>query len=248
MPDGAALSGRLHFNDVDGGRAAIHAAGDRLAAVVFEPVVLAAPTPEWLAMLRAETGAVGAVLVADEIKTICRLAVGGAAERYGFEADLIVMGKALANGFPLAAVGGRAGIMAMAGRAWVSSTLATEFVGLAAADATLNVMVRERVPAQIARTGGQLFAGLEELAARHAGLVLGVRGLPEMCFLELADDAASAALARAMADRGILFKRSAYNYISAAHDAATVVATLAALDEVLSALATRRAPASGRDQ
>ena len=54
----------------------------------------------------------GAVLIADEIKTIGRLALGGACERFGVRPDLVVMGKAIANGFPLAAVGGRADLMA----------------------------------------------------------------------------------------------------------------------------------------
>src|SRR2546428_828892 len=87
----------------------------------------------------------GAVLVLDEIKTAFRLALGGAAERYGLRPDLVVLGKALANGFPLAVVGGRADLMAGAGRTWISSTLATEGVALAAALATLDVMVRDDV-------------------------------------------------------------------------------------------------------
>src|SRR3989442_7964172 len=86
----------------------------RLAAVVIEPVVVVEPTREWLEMLRAETTRAGAVLIFDEIKTAFRLAIGGAVERYGVRPapDLIVLGKALANGFPLAVVGGRADIMA----------------------------------------------------------------------------------------------------------------------------------------
>jgi glutamate-1-semialdehyde aminotransferase len=97
-------------------------------------------------------------------------------------------------------------------------------------------MTAERVPAHLARVGGRLLAGLQELAARHAPLV-GVAGVPEMCFLELAGDDPSAALARGCAARGLLFKRSAYNYVSLAHDERTVDAALAVLAEVLSDLA-----------
>ena len=102
----------LPFNDADRARDLIRSAGDRLAAVVFEPVIVAEPEAAWLEVLREETTRSGAVLIVDEIKTICRLAVGGAGERYGIRADLTVMGKALANGFPLAAVGGRREVMA----------------------------------------------------------------------------------------------------------------------------------------
>src|SRR5206468_2275921 len=78
---------------------------------------------------------------------------GGAAERYGVRPDLVVLGKALANGFPLAAVGGRAELMAAASRTWISSTLATESVALAAAAATLEVMERDNVCAHLHAVG-----------------------------------------------------------------------------------------------
>jgi glutamate-1-semialdehyde 2,1-aminomutase len=232
VPAGAAIDGLLAFNDVEQGRTQIRAAGDSLAAVAFEPIVLGEPSGEWLAMLRSETRRVGAVLIVDEIKTVCRLAIGGATERYGLEPDLVVMGKAIANGFPLAVVGGRRDVMQAAARTWISSTLATEFVSLAAAGATLQVMAAERVPAHLARIGGRLYGGLLDLAARHGRVVSRAAGIPEMCFLEL-EETRSAALAREAARRGILFKRSAYNFVSLAHDAAAIDRALAILAEAL---------------
>src|SRR5258708_3031466 len=84
---------------------------------------LAEPAREWLDMLRAETLRTGAVLIFDEIKTGFRLAIGGAVARYDIPPpDLVVFGKALANGFPLALVGGRADLMNAASRTWISST------------------------------------------------------------------------------------------------------------------------------
>src|SRR6185436_1063855 len=140
-----ALFAEVPFNDVAGTREMIRERGRQLAAVVVEPVVVAEPTREWLDALRTETQKTGAVLIFDEIKTGFRLAIGGAAERYGVRPDLAVYGKALANGFPLAAVGGRADLMAAATRTWISSTLATESVALAAARATLEVFERAAV-------------------------------------------------------------------------------------------------------
>ena len=122
------LYAELPFNDPDRARHLIRSQGDMLAAVVFEPVVVAEPTMEWLQVVREETHRTGALLVVDEIKTACRLAVGGACERYRIRPDLVVMGKAIANGFPLALVGGRTDVMAGVSRTWISSTLATEFV------------------------------------------------------------------------------------------------------------------------
>src|SRR5437867_8359938 len=138
-----ALYAEIPFNDVEGTRRMIREAGDRLAVVVVEPVIVVEPTREWLEVLRQETTRVGAVLVFDEIKTAFRLAIGGAAERFGVRPDLMVLGKALANGFPLAAVGGRADLMAGVSRTWIASTLATEGVALAAAQTTLGVAGQE---------------------------------------------------------------------------------------------------------
>jgi glutamate-1-semialdehyde 2,1-aminomutase len=148
------------------------------------------------------------------------------------------MGKAIANGFPLAAVGGAARVMDAARRTWISSTLATEFVALAAAATTLDVLVRDRVPAHLERVGGVLLAGLRGLAARYPDLVAGVGGVAPMCFLRFASERVSSAVAAGCAARGLLFKRSAYDFVSLAHDERVVASTLATLDAVLGALVT----------
>jgi len=228
-----ALYAELPFNDAGRTRERIRAAGGALAAVVFEPVILAPPDPEWLAVLRDETARAGAILIADEIKTVGRLALGGACERYGVRPDLVVVGKAIANGFPLAAVGGRAEVMDAVAHTWISSTLATEWVSLAAAKATLGVIAGERVPEHLARVGSRLLAGLRGLAERHPRVVRGVAGLPEMCCFLFHEDRAGAALAVEAARRGLLFKRSAYNFVSLAHDEAAVDRALGLLGEAL---------------
>jgi glutamate-1-semialdehyde 2,1-aminomutase len=231
-----ALYAEVPFNDAERTRALIRAAGDRLAAVTLEPVILAPPDPEWLAVLREETTRVGALLVVDEIKTVCRLAVGGGCERYGIRPDLVVLGKAMANGFPLAAVGGRAEVMEEVRRTWISSTLATEWVALAAATATLRVMGEHRVPQHISAMGDRLLDGLRRLAVRHQGVVARAAGIPEMCHLEYRTEALSGQVAVACAERGLLFKRGPYNFVSLAHDAAAVDHALAVLDDALSAV------------
>jgi glutamate-1-semialdehyde 2,1-aminomutase len=230
-----ALFAELPFNDVAAGREMIRARAPRLAAVVVEPVIVTEPSREWLQMLRAETERAGAVLIFDEIKTAFRLAIGGAVARYDLKPppDLVVLGKALANGFPLAAVGGRADVMAGASRTWISSTLATESVALAAARATLEVFEHENVCEHLHRVGTRLLHGLHELQRAHGGVVTGVAGIAEMCFLNYATEELSRAAARRAADRGLLFKRTAYNFVSLAHDEGTVDRTLDMLDQSL---------------
>jgi len=232
------LFAELPFNDVAAGRELIRARAPRLAAVVVEPVVVSEPTREWLQMLRVETTRAGAILIFDEIKTAFRLAIGGATERYTLKPapDLVVLGKALANGFPLAVVGGRADLMNAANRTWISSTLATEGVALAAARATLEVFERDGVCEHLHRIGTRLLHGLHEVQRAHSGVVTGVAGIAEMCFLHYATEDLSRAVALGAAERGLLFKRTAYNFVSLAHDEGTVDRALAMLHEALRAV------------
>ena len=149
------------------------------------------------------------------------------------------MGKAIANGFPLAAVGGRKDVMDAVSRTWISSTLATEWVSYAAARATLGEIVARRVPEHLGRVGARLLEGLERLAGRYPTTVRGVAGLPEMCCLLYHDEAAGAALAVEAARRGLLFKRAAYNFVSLSHDDAAVDQALGILDASLAAVPGR---------
>jgi glutamate-1-semialdehyde 2,1-aminomutase len=232
-----ALYDELPYNDPERSRELIRATGDKLAAVVFEPVVVQEPDPAWLKVLRDETARSGALLVVDEIKTVCRLAVGGASERYRIRPDLVVIGKALANGFPLAGVGGSREVMAGVSRTWISSTLATEFVSLCAAKATLEVMVNRQVPEHLHRMGNRLLGGLGGLRHRYPQLIEGVGGLPEMCFLQYANETVSQSVSSACARAGLLFKRSAYNFVSLAHNEPVIDRSLQLLDEALSMVA-----------
>ncbi len=91
---------------------------DELAAVVVEPVQSSNPrldTREWLHALRDVCNESGVLLILDEVVTGFRLALGGAQERLGLEADLVTFGKALGGGSPIGAVVGRHDLMAVFG-------------------------------------------------------------------------------------------------------------------------------------
>ncbi|HXV85928.1 MAG TPA: aspartate aminotransferase family protein, partial [Gemmatimonadales bacterium] len=107
-------------------------------------------------------------------------------EHWGVEPDIMVMAKAIANGFPVGATMTRPDIAA----AWPSKTISTfggNAVAMAAAIATNEVMVREDTPRRSAERGKQLRAGLEALKAKHAWIGE-VRGMGLMQALELVDD------------------------------------------------------------
>ncbi len=227
-----ALRTEIPFNDI----AALSntAGGDAPpAAIVVEPVIDGPPDPSWLQALRDLATRSGAVLVFDEIKTAFRVAVGGAAERWGIRPDMMVVGKAMANGFPLAAVCGRRDLMETATRTWISSTLATEGVSLAVGSAVLDTYLRERVCDHLEEAGTVLLTGLERLARAFPSAARGVRGMPQMCYLTYAREEVSAAVAVAAARRGLLFKRNAYNFVSFAHADDVVIEIVRRLEAAL---------------
>ncbi len=228
-----ALYGTLPFNDCEATRTRIRAVGDRLACVVIEPMIERAPDRAWLDVLRDETHRLGAVLIFDEVKTAFRVGLGGATERWGVQPDLIVLGKALANGYPLAAVGGTQRLMEHVRDTWISSTLATEFVSLAAARATMRVMRDQKVPAHLGRIGTRLWNGLKVIAGRDSAMPISVRGIPEMCHLEFGNGDLSRRVAAGCARRGLLWKHGAYNFVSLAHDNDAVDRALAILGDVV---------------
>lgn len=105
------------YNDLDDVDAKLAAAGDRLAAILVEPVVgnmgLVVPGAGFLEGLQARARASGALLIFDEVITWLRLGLGGAQTRAAIVPDLTTVGKILGGGFPLASFGGRADVMAV---------------------------------------------------------------------------------------------------------------------------------------
>jgi glutamate-1-semialdehyde 2,1-aminomutase len=227
-----ALHRAVPFADIVALDAALSAT-DRPAAIVVEPVIERAPAVEWLAALRDRATAIGAVLVFDEIKTGFRVARGGAAERWGVVPDLTVVGKALGNGYPIAAVCGRRDLLDGVGRTWISSTLATESVSLAAARAVLGTYRDRDVIGHLEAVGSRLLEGLEQMHRRHPMVIAGVKGIAPMCYLRYGSEELSGRTARAAAARGLIFKRDAYNYVSLAHDLATVDRVLEILESAV---------------
>jgi len=105
------------YNDLDDVDRHLARVGGRLAAILVEPICgnmgLVETVPGFLEGLRARADRLGAVLIFDEIITWLRLGPGGAQARVGVIPDLTTVGKILGGGFPLAAFGGRADIMAV---------------------------------------------------------------------------------------------------------------------------------------
>lgn len=214
---------RVPFDDVAAMEQACESARDDLAAVVIEPVIERLPSREWLDAARRMCDAHGAVLIFDEIKTGFRLRPGGYQEYATFEPDLAAFGKAMANGFPISAVVGRAAIMEAATKTWISSTLASEAVALAAVNAVLDWHDRVDVCDSLWRTGEEM-AGAVRRAIAAAGLDgVSVDGVGPMWLVRFPTPHRESRFLELALEQGVLFKRGAYNYSSLAHDDEIIV-------------------------
>jgi glutamate-1-semialdehyde 2,1-aminomutase/spore coat polysaccharide biosynthesis protein SpsF len=162
------LMHRFDYNDL-AALERIFARGERLAAVIFEQGG-AAPAPGFLEGMRALCDRHGTVLIWDEIVTGFRYALGGAQEYYGVTPDLACVGKAMANGMPLAAVVGRRDLMETFSRVFVSMTFGGEALSLAAAIATIDEIRERDVIGHLWRQGARLTAGLRQAAGEIATL------------------------------------------------------------------------------
>ena len=170
----------LQYNDTDGLAQAFQAYGDKIAAVILEPIVgnmgLVWPTREFLAELRRLTHKHGALLIYDEVMTGFRVAYGGAQELFQqigwHEAglpDLTVLGKIIGGGLPVGAYGGRAEILrrvAPAGPVFQAGTLSGNPLAMAAGIATLTLLRDQPPYPDLDRLTQRLTDGLSNLASR----------------------------------------------------------------------------------
>lgn len=237
VPDGVTRDYRaVPFDDIAALDAAAQGAENQLAAIIVEPVVERMASPEWIARARALCDANGAALIFDEMKTGFRLATGGYQEMSGVTPDLATFGKALANGFPLAAVCGRAALMDSLKRTWVSSTLASEGSALAAALGVLDWHEEGNVCGELARIGADM-RELVAVALKASGLSgISQHGIDPMWFMKFDTPAAEQRFVALAAEHGALFKRGAYNFAALAHDEDALVDIQAAASNAFVAM------------
>lgn len=165
IPDAVAQQTKtFRYNDLDSLQALFDSHPGQIAAVIMEPVGVEEPTDGFLPAVKELTHANGALLIFDEIITGFRFAAGGAQEYFGTIPDLACFGKALANGFPLSAVVGRAELMKVFDEAFFSFTFGGETVALAAAKATLTRLAQPDVLPHIAEHGTRLRDGFNAFA------------------------------------------------------------------------------------
>ncbi|MBI2755628.1 MAG: aspartate aminotransferase family protein [Chloroflexi bacterium] len=249
----------LPFNDPAAFAERARQLGDQVAAVILEPIVhtigCVVASDEFLATLRRITAEIGAVLIFDEVVTGFRHHLGGYQAISGVTPDLTTLGKAIANGYPLAAVAGRADLMDRfntrpGGDVFFGGTFNGHPMALAAAMATIERLEDGSIYRRLYRLGDRMRAGLEEITTR-----LGIEAQPTnfgsvfVCYfapgpVRSFDDALKndaeryVGFHRGMIERGFFMlplnlKR---NHLSAAHTEDDVDRALQAAEDTLRAL------------
>ena len=163
------------YNDLSAVRQLVEEHGEDLAAILVEPVAanmgLVLPEEGFLQGLRAVADETGALLVFDEVITGFRLAPGGAQERFGIAADLVLLGKIIGGGLPVGAIGGRAEIMeqlAPTGPVYQAGTLSGNPVAMAGGIATMTLIgSTPGLYDQIQQRSRSLVRGLVDAAERN---------------------------------------------------------------------------------
>jgi glutamate-1-semialdehyde 2,1-aminomutase len=162
----------FRYNDIESLQALYDRYPDQIAAVILEPVKNDEPRDGYLQQLRAITAKNGSVLIFDEMISGLRFDLRGAHHRWGVYPDLVVFGKAIANGFSFSLLAGRRDVMELGGlqhkkrRVFLlSQTHSSETTGLAACRATIREYQRLDTAAHIWATGRELVSGFRNLAA-----------------------------------------------------------------------------------
>jgi len=244
----------LPWNDEQAVADVLQSQGDEIAAIITEPVMCnsgcLAPLPGYLERLRELATQHGVVLIFDEVITGFRLALGGAQERFGVTPDLMTMGKALAGGIALSAVGGKRDIMALVASGTVShlGTLNGNAVSTSAALAVIGELAKDDGAAfvRMNKLAERLAEGIRGLLDKHGnrGVVNQIGPVFHMMFVDrrevksfedfaARDSARYARFAELLLAEGVLVRPSGLWYISAAHGNEEVESTLSAIDRVL---------------
>ncbi len=160
-----------------------------IATVIITPVghplaaPVVAPPDGYLEKVKEVAHKNGAVLIFDEIRTGFRVAMGGAQQRYGVTPDLTTVGKAMANGYPIAAVVGKAEVLSMYEKvAFLSSTFFPNSLEMVAALKCMDILEREDVPNVIWERGTDFLTKLEAIVGA-SGVPVTTSGIPPMPFL-----------------------------------------------------------------
>ena len=184
----------FQYNNLDQLKDLMTIHGNETAAIIMTPFghpnhqKMQTPKPGFLEGVREIANSYGAILIYDEIRTCFRLSMGGAQKLYGVTPDLTVLGKAMANGYPISVVTGKKDVMmAAAQKLFISSTFFPNSEGFVAALKTIEVLERENVLANIWEKGERFLPKLQAVIDKH-NVGAELTGVAPMFYITFKDD------------------------------------------------------------
>ena len=245
VPEGfASTTIALPYNSVDALETAFRERGDKIAAVIVEPVVgnmgCVPPAPRFLATIRTLCDRYGALFICDEVMTGFRVAFGGAQSLYGIRPDLSTFGKVIGGGLPIAAYGGRADVMrcvAPVGNVYQAGTLSGNPVAVSAGLAMLRYLSQHpEVYVELEDAAARLCAAAPEgVTVNRIGSMFTFfftdRPVTDWESAKVADTARFKAFFHHLLASGVYLPPSQFEagFVSAAHDDAAIAQTIAAI-------------------
>jgi glutamate-1-semialdehyde 2,1-aminomutase len=249
LPEERAHRQTYTYNDVESLERAVEDAGEDLAAVFATPFKhdvftdQQLPTPEYARRCRELCDKTGALLVVDDIRAGLRLARDCSWSLIGVQPDLSCWSKAIANGYPIAALLGAEKFREAASHVFLTGSFWFSAVPMAAALATLEVVSATQYLEHTVALGKALRDGLDETAAAH-GFTLSQTGpvqMPLILFKNDPDLRLGVAFCGAMLQRGIYFHPWHNMFLCGAMRASDIEQTLAAADGAFAEVARSRA-------
>lgn len=236
---------KFDYNNVDSLQAAVAAAGDDLAGIIVTPFRhdlgrdQELPDPSFAKLVRHVCTRRGAALILDDVRAGCRIDLGGSWEPLGIRPDLAAWSKAIANGYPLAAVTGNEQFRHAASSIYITGSFWYGAAAMAASLATLTVLEEEDVIGHIVAMGARLRKGLEALSRSH-GVPIRQTGPVQMPMVLFEDDpeyVKGSAFCTAALSRGVYLHPRHNMFLSGAHQEQDIDRVLEAADFAFGQLA-----------
>tara|TARA_B100000963_G_scaffold17140_1_gene13113 strand:- start:31143 stop:32459 length:1317 start_codon:yes stop_codon:yes gene_type:complete len=158
------LTLEFKYNDIDSLKNAFKSNPGEIAAVMMEPVNFIEPSEGFLEEVRTITHENNALLIFDEVITGFRANIGGAQALFNVNPDLACFGKAMANGYPMSALVGRADVMSIFEEAFFSGTFGGDLVSISASIATIDAIEERETLKYINSMGLRLKDGYNEIS------------------------------------------------------------------------------------
>lgn len=231
------LSHTFKYNDIESLESLLKQYPGEFACVIIESIGVNEPQDGFLEKAKELAHRHGALLVFDEIVNGFRLLPGGGGHYYGVTADFITFGKAMGNGAPIAAIGGKAEYMKIFEQIFFSFTFAGDAIGIAASLKTIEILERKNGYEYLFGLGKHLKSGFNALVEKHQLQEYFVmKGLPHHLIVEFKGEQDISLLHKSYFQqeclrRGILFL--GVHFCTLSHNIDILNETLAVYDEVM---------------